>query len=175
MDRQDISCRCGTVRLQAAGLPSGATICHCAECQTAAMIFEHRFNAFVADAEGGTFHILWRKDRLTCVAGSEHLAAHRLASNTPTDRVIATCCGTPMYLDRKGRPWVGLFADRVPEAIRPAPEMRVFAKDRVETGQHADGVRTYAGYSRRMMIRRWRAIFRSGFDTGHLAFVVREV
>lgn len=175
MDSQDITCRCGAAHLRASGQPSGATICHCAECQTAAMIFENRFETSVADAEGGTFHILWRKDHLTCVSGAEHLAAHKLASNSPTDRVIATCCGTPMYLDRKGRPWVGLFADRVPEHVRPMPEMRVFAKDRVDSGPHADGVRTYAGYSRRMLMRRWRAILRSGFETGHLEFVVREV
>ncbi len=175
MDSQDITCRCGTVRLSASGRPSGATICHCAECQTAAMIFERRFNAPVADSEGGTFHVLWRKDRLTCQSGSDKLAAHKLDPKSPTDRVIATCCGTPMYLDRKGRPWVGVFADRVPDQARPDPELRVYAKDRVEAGQHADGVRTYPGYSRRMLFRRWHAIWRSGFETDHMGFVARDI
>ena len=175
MNILNVFCRCQRVKLEVTGPPSTATICYCAECQTASIIFQNRYGHPTAGADGGTIHALWRKDRVRCVEGAEHLAGHRLAPNSPTKRVIATCCGAPMYLDRAGRPWVGIFIDRLPGEARPLPQMGVYAKDRVDPKQKSIEFRAYAGYSKRLHMRRWRAILRSRFATGHLGFVTRDM
>ena len=137
-------CDCRKVRLRLHGTCEAATICHCAECQTAAVVFENQFNRARSEPGGGTTFAIWRKDRVDCVMGADHLAGHRLTDDTPSRRVIATCCGTPMFIDRKGRPWVGLFADRLPPDRRPAPRWRTFCKDlarrRPATGSRFRGI-----------------------------------
>ena len=48
----------------------------------------------VLNPDGGTDYVLYRKDRVQCVTGQEHLEEHRLKPDSPTRRVIATCCNS---------------------------------------------------------------------------------
>jgi len=172
---QDVTCDCRKVRLRLHGDCEAATICHCAECQTAAVVLENRFEHEVAGPGGGTSFAIWRKDRVTCVLGADNLAGHRLFDGTPAQRVIATCCGTPMFIDRKGRPWVGMFADRLPPETRPAPRWRTFCKDLAEGSGADEKLPRYPGYSPPLMFRLWRARMATGFRASHVDFVSRSL
>lgn len=128
-----ISCECGAVSLEAAGPPIMSVICHCTSCRTAGRRFDARSPvAPIVDASGGTAVVLWRKDRVTCLRGCEHLKAHRLAAESPSRRMVASCCETPMFGDFTKGFWISLYRDRVPDA--PLPSMRVM------TGDLAEGV-----------------------------------
>jgi hypothetical protein len=49
--------------------------------------------------DSGTGVILYRKDRVRCVMGQEYLEERRLTPDSPTRRVLATCCNSAMFLD----------------------------------------------------------------------------
>lgn len=123
-----ISCQCGSVRFEAAGPPMLSAVCHCTSCRTAGRALDAvSGQAPIVDESGGTPAILWRKDRVRCVAGCELLEPHRLKPDSPTRRLVATCCRTPMLLDFTKGFWVTVYRDRVDDP--PAPTMRVMTGD----------------------------------------------
>lgn len=71
--------------------------------------------------------VLWRKDQLKCVSGSEKLEPHRHSQAAPSRRMVAACCKTPMFGDFTKGFWVSIYRDRVPDA--PKPTMRVMLSD----------------------------------------------
>jgi hypothetical protein len=73
----------------------------------------------VRNPDGGTDYLLYRKDRVQCVRGQEHLEAHRLKPESPTRRVIATCCNSAMFLDFTKGHWLTLYRNRFPAAAPP--------------------------------------------------------
>ena len=84
------TCRCGKVEFEAAGAPIVTGTCYCASCQEAGRRFEQLSPAApLLDPDGGTGAILWRKDRVRCVKGEDHLVEHRLTPESPTRRVVA--------------------------------------------------------------------------------------
>jgi hypothetical protein len=79
-----VVCECGAVRLETSGPSMMSIICHCTSCRTAGQAFDARSHvAPIVDAYGGTPVVLWRKDRISCVQGAEHLKAHRLTAESP--------------------------------------------------------------------------------------------
>ena len=123
-----IGCACGEVRLEADGPPMMTVVCHCTSCRTAGRAFDARSPvAPIVDAAGGTAVVLWRKDRLRCVAGGARLSAHRLTPHAPSRRMVAACCQTPMFGDFTKGFWVSVYRGRVADA--PAPSMRVMIAD----------------------------------------------
>src|SRR5258708_40149129 len=93
-------CRCGKVRLEAVGRPILTASCYCASCREAGSRFEQLASAPpVLNPDGGTDYVLYRKDRVQCVTGHEYLEEHRLKPDSPTRRVIATCCNSRLFLD----------------------------------------------------------------------------
>jgi hypothetical protein len=64
-----------------------------------------------------------------CVRGSERLAAHRLTPKSPSRRMVAACCKTPMFGDFTKGFWVSIYQGRVTDAPAPAPSMRVMTSD----------------------------------------------
>lgn len=85
----------------------------------------------VLDADGGTDCVLYRKDRVRCVQGGERLEEHRLKADSPTRRMVATCCNSPMFLDFTKGHWLTLYRARIPQAVPPL-EMRIMTADRRE-------------------------------------------
>ena len=71
--------------------------------------------------------VLWRKDQLECVRGSERLEGHRLTPESPSRRIVASCCQTPMFGDFTKGFWVSIYRDRIDGAA--APTMRVMTMD----------------------------------------------
>ena len=103
-------------------------ICHCTSCRTAGQDLDARSPvAPIVDVAGGTAVVLWRKDRVRCVSGSERLVAHRLTPEAPSRRMVASCCETPMFGDFTKGFWVSIYRGRVSNA--PAPSMRVMTGD----------------------------------------------
>ncbi|GAN77453.1 GFA family protein [Acidisphaera rubrifaciens] len=166
-----IACACGEVRLEAGGPPMMTVVCHCTSCRTAGRAFDARSPvAPIVDAAGGTAVVLWRKDRLRCVAGGARLSAHRLAPDAPSRRMVAACCQTPMFGDFTKGFWVSVYRGRVADA--PAPSMRVMTEDAPDgTVFPDDGVPRYRSRPVRFLfnlLTTWAAL---GFRKPRLAGV----
>jgi|GEM_PF-102854 len=123
-----ITCACGAVSIEAVGAPLMCVICNCESCRTAGRELDSRSPvAPIVDASGGTAVVLWRKDQLKCVRGSDKWAAHRLSPGSPSRRMFTSCCGTPIFGDFTKGFWASIYRDRIPDA--PKPSMRVMMSD----------------------------------------------
>jgi hypothetical protein len=157
------TCHCGKVRFEAAGLPILTGSCYCTSCQEAGRQFEQLASAPpVLDPDGGTALILYRKDRVRCVTGQEHLEERRLKPDSPTRRVVATCCNSPMFLDFTKGHWLSIFRNRVPTGAPPL-ELRVMTKERRVGVELADDLPNYSGYSGKFMLKLIAAWIAMGF------------
>lgn len=128
-DNQLAVCTCGKVALSAHGRPIVSAACPCISCQEAGRQFRRMFpNGALLDAEGGTAVVLFRKDRVGCLRGKEQLEDHRLQPTSQTRRVVAACCGTPMFLDFERGFWLSVyrprFGDRAPPVTMKANSAR---------------------------------------------------
>ena len=113
MDRE-ATCQCGKVRLEAIGQPILTAACYCTSCQDAG----HRLGRLL-DPDGGTSMVLYRKDRMQRVTGRQHLEEHRLRPESPTRRVVATCCSSAMFLDFTKGHWLSMYRNRFATGAPP--------------------------------------------------------
>ena len=112
MDRS-ATCRCGKVKMEAIGRPILAASCYCTSCQDAGQRLGQLAAAPpVLDPDGGTSMILYRKDRVQCLTGRQHLEEHRLKPDSPTRRIVATCCNSAMFLDFTKGHWLSMYRNR---------------------------------------------------------------
>jgi hypothetical protein len=147
------TCQCGKVKLEAVGPPILTGSCYCTSCQEAGRQFEQLASAPpVLDPDSGTGLILYRKDRVQCVMGQEYLEDHRLKPDSPTRRVVATCCNSAMFLDFTKGHWLSMFRNRLPTGVPPL-EMRVMTKERRVGVELADDLPNYSGYSGKFMLK----------------------
>ena len=164
-----VTCQCGKVRLSAACAPISATICYCSSCQQAGQMFEKLPSApRVMDADGGTPVILYRKDRVRCETGKEHLEEFRLKPGSPTRRVMAACCNSPMFLDFTKGHWLSIYRNRFPDGGPPV-EMRLMTKERPAGVVLAGKAHNHEGFSGKLMLKLILAWIAMGFrrpDTG---------
>jgi hypothetical protein len=161
MDRV-ATCRCGKVKVEAIGRPILTACCHCTSCQDAGHRLERLASAPpVLDPDGGTSMILYRKDRVRCVTG-QHLEGHRLNPDSPTRRVVATCCNSAMLLDFTKGHWVSIYRNRFPPGAPPL-EMRVMTGERRVGVRLADDVPNHRGHSVKFMLRLLAAWIAMGF------------
>jgi hypothetical protein len=158
-----IACQCGKVVFSASGPSLLSASCYCASCQQAGQNFETLSAAArVRDADGGTPAVLYRKDRVRCEAGREHLAQMRLKPDSPTRRVIATCCNSPMFLDFTKGHWLSIYAARFRDGAPPL-EMRVMTNDRRADVVLPDDVPNYGGHAGKFMLKLIAAWIAMGF------------
>ena len=73
--------------------------------------------------------IMVRKDRVRFLSGSEHLNSFRLSPDASSERVVATCCNTPVYLEFKNGHWLSLYGALWAEGTLPPPKMRTMTSD----------------------------------------------
>ncbi len=164
------ACRCGKVKFEAVGAPILTGACYCASCQEAGRRFEQLPSAPpVLDPDGGTGYVLYRKDRVQCVTGQEHLEEHRLKPDSPTRRVIATCCNSAMFLDFTKGHWLTLYRNRFPAGAPPL-EMRIMTRDRRDGGALADDLPNYDGHSGKAMLRLIAAWIAMSFRRPEITF-----
>ncbi len=146
------TCQCGKVKFEGIGPPILTGSCYCTSCQEAGRRFEQLASAPpVLDPDGGTGVILYRKDRVRCVTGQEHLEERRLRPESPTRRVLATCCNSPMFLDFTKGHWLSMYRNRFPTA--PPLEMQVMTRERRAGVELADDVPNYSGHSGKFMLK----------------------
>ncbi len=129
-ERTPLACACGEVRLVVSGRPIIATECCCTSCRTAA----GRLGALpgasgLLNAHGGTHFVLYRKDRIDILSGADCLAEFRLAADSPTRRIVATCCNTPVFLEFQNGHWLSLYAGLWPAGAAPAATVRTMTQD----------------------------------------------
>ena len=156
-------CRCGKVKLVAIGRPILTNTCYCASCQEAGRRFEQLASAPpVLNPDGGTDFVLYRKDRVECAMGQEYLEEHRLRPDSPTRRVVATCCNSAIFLDFTKGHWLTMYRNRFPTEAPPL-EMRVMTHERRGGVELADDLPNYSGHSGKFMLRLISAWIAMGF------------
>lgn len=128
-----VSCHCGHVQLQLDNSSILAAECHCTSCRTAGAQLQQLSAATkVLEDNGGTQFVLYRKDRVHFTRGFELLREHRLTPASPTRRVVASCCNTPMFLEFQRGHWLSVYSRLWPAAARPPIEMRTMISDRTD-------------------------------------------
>ncbi|MEH2513173.1 hypothetical protein V1291_004527 [Nitrobacteraceae bacterium AZCC 1564] len=156
-------CQCGKVKIEGIGAPILAGTCYCNSCQEAGRRFEQLASAPpVLEPDGGTDFILYRKDRVQCATGQEYLEEHRLKPDSPTRRVMTTCCNSAMFLDFTKGHWLSMYRNRFPSDA-PKPEMRLMTKERRAGVELANDVPNYSGPSGKFVLKLIAAWIAMGF------------
>ena len=131
--RRIARCACGKVEVEVRGVPIVSLVCCCDDCQAGGRLIEALPGASpVLDADGGSACVLYRKDRFRVLRGEGLLTGIKLRSDTATERVVATCCNSAMYMRFDSGPfWIPIYRARF-GSDAPLLEMRVstrFAPD----------------------------------------------
>jgi hypothetical protein len=157
------TCRCGATAIALAGGPIQSVACYCHSCRTAGLAFERAPGApHVVNADGGVDYCLYRKDRVTIARGGDNLREHRLDPASPTRRVVASCCGSPMFLDFTPGHWLTIFRGRV-SGNPPEPQLRIMTRDKPEGVALSGAVPAYDAHAPRLMIKLLAAWAAMGF------------
>jgi hypothetical protein len=144
-------CACGSVELEAIGAPIMSTVCYCDDCQEGARRIEALPNARpVRDPDGGTAYVLYRKDRVECSRGAWLLQGYKIGEKSATNRVVATCCNSAMFLNFEKGHWLSVYRARF-EGDVPPLQMRVQTKFKPENGDVPSDVPSYPGYPLKFM------------------------
>ncbi len=140
-------CSCGRVELETAGTPITCVACYCDDCQAGARQIEALANAPpVRDSDGGTAYLLYRKDRFRCSRGGELLQAFKIKDTSTTNRIVATCCNSGMFLHFDGGPhWVSVYRSRFLGKAPPL-QMRIQTKFLPEAREWPTDTPTYKTY-----------------------------
>lgn len=142
---RQLGCACGQVRLAVQGGPIVVAACYCDDCQAGAAQLEAMPGARAfRDPDGGTWSALYRRDRYRVVQGGERLERVKLRANSPTNRLVATCCNSPMMVDfDRGPHWVAMYRSGFSD-LPPPLEMRLQTRFAPDPGRIPDdGVPAY--------------------------------
>jgi len=149
------SCACGRVRCEAIGDPILSAVCYCEDCQEGGRRIEALPNAPpVRDPDGGTPYLSYRDDRFRCVSGEELLVDHKLKPDSPTRRVVASCCNSGMFVKFAPGFWVSTYRFRFGGDLPPI-EMRTNVARRKSQAQMPDDAPCYQGFGSKLF---WRLI-----------------
>lgn len=147
-----LHCRCGQVEVALEGEPIVTAACHCDDCQAGAARIEALPGAWtILDAAGGTYSALYRKDRYRVMRGAELLRADKLRAGTPTNRMVATCCNSGMFVSfDRGPHWIAVYRPGFGETA-PALEMRL--NTRFAPGPVPEDVPGYRSFPLRFVVK----------------------
>lgn len=113
-------CSCGRVRCEAVGEPIVSAVCYCTDCQAGGRQIEALEGAVpVLDPDGGTPYLTYRGDRFACVEGAELLVGYKLDDKAPTQRFVASCCNSGMFIRYEPGWWVSAYRMRFAEPLPP--------------------------------------------------------
>jgi hypothetical protein len=134
MQTFDLQCVCGQARLAFTGRHIISVECCCTSCRTATRYLEQLPGGRpILTGYGATPYVLYRKDRVRVASGMEKLKAYKLSSESPTQRVVASCCNTPVFLNFRPGHWLSVYGALWPDGTRPALQVRAMTRD-VENG-----------------------------------------
>ena len=141
------SCSCGSVELEAIGAPITSLVCYCDDCQEGARQIEALPNARpVQDPDGGTACILYRKDRIKCSKGAHFLQGYKIRDKSATNRVVATCCNSAMYLNFDSGPhWFSVYRARFQGDVPPL-QARIQTKFKPDNSDVPSDVPSYSTF-----------------------------
>jgi hypothetical protein len=147
-------CRCGGVAIEANGTPITSNVCYCSDCQAGSRQVEALPNAgSVREPDGGTAYILYRKDRIKCTGGLELLKGYKIKDASSTNRVVATCCNSAMFVNfDKGPHWVSAYRARFQGDLPPL-QMRICTKSKPYDDPLPTDVPNYAGFPPRLIFK----------------------
>lgn len=152
--RLTAACACGGVELTASRTPIVSGVCYCADCQAGARQIEALPGAgAVSDPDGGTPYILYRKDRIACTKGAALLKSYKIKQTSVTNRVVATCCNSAMFMNfDKGPFWVSAYRARFRGDVPPI-EMRMCTRSKPAATILPPDVPSYSRYSLRFTMK----------------------
>ncbi len=141
------TCACGRVELEAHGAPIVSAVCYCDDCQAGGHKIEALPNAgAVVDPDGGTAYIIYRKDRFACTKGDDLLRRIKLRETSRTNRVVATCCNSAMFVDFDGGPhWISAYRARFRGDLPPL-QFRISTKFKPDGIVLPDDVPSHPSY-----------------------------
>ena len=142
------TCACGGVELRAYGRPIVSSVCYCDDCQKGSGQIETLPNAgAVRDPDGGTAYLLYRKDRIECSKGAERLKGYKLKESSVTNRVVATCCNSAMFVNfDRGPHWVSAYRARFRGELPPL-QLRICTKFKPDGVILPDDLPNHRGYA----------------------------
>ncbi|MDL2404751.1 hypothetical protein PY650_03575 [Rhizobium calliandrae] len=149
-----VTCSCGSVELKAFGRPIVSSVCYCDDCQKGAEQIESLPNAgAIRDPDGGTAYILFRKDRIECSNGAELLKGYKLKETSATNRVVATCCNSAVFMNfDRGPHWVSAYRARFRGELPPL-QFRICTKFKPDSAVLPDDVPSYRSYAPGFIVR----------------------
>jgi hypothetical protein len=125
-----LDCACGQVKLEVDGAAIVSTECYCNSCRAAGARLQTLPAAPACLApNGATRFVLYRKDRVRFLEGTQLLKELRLTPQSKTRRVVATCCNTPVFLEFQNGHWLSLYGGIWPEGALPPIELRTMTGD----------------------------------------------
>ncbi len=148
------TCACGRVELEASGKPIVSSVCYCDDCRKGAAQIEALPNAgAVRDPDGGTAYILYRNDRIAVTNGAELLKRYKLEETSITNRVVATCCNSAVFMNfDKGPHWVSAYRARFHGDLPPL-QMRICTKSKPDGVELRNDVPSHRGYPPALIVK----------------------
>src|SRR5229473_3779723 len=142
------TCSCGGVELKTFGRPIVSSVCYCDDCRKGADQIEALPNAgAVRNPDGGTAYILYRKDRIECSKGTELLRSYKLKESSVTNRVVAACCNSAVFMNfDRGPHWVSAYRARFRGELPPL-QHRICTKFKPDGVVLPDDVPSSRGFS----------------------------
>jgi len=152
-----VSCKCGQVKLDVTGKPFMVAGCYCDDCQAGWRRIEALENtAPVLDDRGGIENIYFRQDHIRVVQGEEFLQPFKLKPESPTRRVVANCCNTPMFTSREDYRFMSIVRARF-GLDAPPVEVRYFTRYSPKQPFVSHDVPSYPGVPFRVKMKMLRA------------------
>jgi hypothetical protein len=155
---------CGRVRITVDGEPILSVECCCTSCRTAGGVMERLPGAPRIVGPNGTTHlVLYRKDRSHFTKGTELLKEYRLTPGSPTRRIVAICCNTPIGLDFTKGHWLSFYSCLWSAHALPPVQMRTMTRDALEGTILSDDVPNHKRYAFSFFARLMSAWVAMGF------------
>jgi hypothetical protein len=137
----ELQCACGQVRITVDRAPILSVECCCTSCRTAGGVMERLRGAPRLVGPNDTTHlVLYRKDRIHFTKGTELLKEYRLTAESPTRRIVAICCNTPIALDFTKGHWLSFYSCLWSAHTLPPVQMRTMTSDALEGTIFSDNV-----------------------------------
>ena len=162
----ELQCACGEVHLTVDRGPIVSVECCCTSCRTAGGVLEKMPGApRIMGQNAATQLVLYRKDRVQFTKGTALLQEYRLKPNSPTRRIVAGCCNTPICLDFTKGHWLSLYGTLWPAHTAPAIQMRTMAGDAPEGTILSEDVPNHKRFALSLLVKLLIAWVAMGFQS----------